>query len=178
MKKNYYFDVDGVLALYDRTAYEGDEPEFMKKNGHYFRNLEPDRKMLEVIDRMHQNARYTGDSIYILTSLPVNGAIFNEQMHDKITWIMQWMPYLKIDDILISVTSKRDAVEYIHNHILTKTDVLIDDYNKNLRDWSKVGGTSVKYCNGINSPESFNGTKIYKSGTVDSILTILNSTGI
>lgn len=163
--KNYYIDMDGVLAKYDKTAYVGEDPLYMQKNQHYFRNLEPDRKMLEFIDILHKRCRYTGDNVYILTTLPINGAIFNEQFHDKIAWINEWLPYMSIDNILISVTSKRDAVEYIHNHSLSQSDILIDDYNKNLLDWQNAGGTSVKYCNGINSPASFSGIKLFCNDT-------------
>ena len=175
MDKNYYFDMDGVVAEYKKEAYTGEDPLWLRKNQHYFRDLNPDRKMLEVIDRMHQRSRYTGDRIYLLTSIPMNGAIFNEHFHDKISWAGTWLPYLGIDAILISVTSKRDAVEYIQNHQLSSNDILIDDYNKNLVDWQKHGGISVKYCNGQNNPESFTGPKIYRDDSAESIIELLDS---
>lgn len=175
MYKNYYFDMDGVVVEYDRDAYTGDDPLFMRKNQHYFKDLNPDRKMLEVIDIMHQKSRYTGDHIYLLTSIPMNGAIFNEHFHDKISWVHRWLPYLDIDDILISVTSKRDTVEYIQNHQLSTKDILIDDYNRNLNDWRKANGISVKYCNGINSPDSFDGIKIHKTDDACAIIEALDA---
>lgn len=175
MDKNYYFDMDGVVAEYKKEAYTGEDPLWLRKNQHYFRDLNPDRKMLEVIDRMHQRSRYTGDRIYLLTSIPMNGAIFNEHFHDKISWAGTWLPYLGIDAILISVTSKRDAVEYIQNHQLSSNDILIDDYNKNLVDWQTHGGISVKYCNGQNNPESFTGPKIYRDDSAESIIKLLDS---
>lgn len=175
MDKNYYFDMDGVVAEYKKEAYTGEDPLWLRKNQHYFRDLNPDRKMLEVIDRMHQRSRYTGDRIYLLTSIPMNGAIFNEHFHDKISWAGTWLPYLGIDAILISVTSKRDAVEYIQNHQLSSNDILIDDYNKNLVDWQTHGGISVKYCNGQNNPESFTGPKIYRDDSAESIIELLDS---
>lgn len=168
--KNYYIDMDGVLALYDRDAYRGNDPLFLRKNQHYFRNLKPDRKALELVDRLHHNSRYTGDKIYILTSLPMNNAIFNEHFHDKIEWLAEWLPYIAIGDILISVTSKRDAVEYIHDHTLTADDILIDDYNKNLVEWRDAGGTAIKYCNGLNDPTSFKGEVLYFPDSVDTII--------
>ena len=64
------------------------------------------------------------------------------------------------------MTSKNDAVEYIKDHELTRDDILIDDYNKNLTEWSQKGGTSIKYCNGINNPDSFEGIKLYYTESV------------
>ena len=105
----------------------------------------------------------------------MSGAIFNEHFHDKIMWLHKWLPYIDIDHILISVTSKRDVVEYIHNHNLTKNDILIDDYNKNLIDWTKAGGTAIKYCNGINNPESFTGTKLFQSDSIENMFNTINN---
>lgn len=175
MNRTYYIDMDGVIAQYDRDAYVGDNPRWLKKNEHYFLNLQPDRKMLEFVDTLHQRCRYTGDDIFILTSLPYNGAIFNEQFHDKIAYLNKWFPYIDINHILISVTSKRDAVEYIQNHTLTKNDILIDDFNRNLVDWQNAGGTPVKYCNGINNPDSFDGLKLYHNNTIDDMIVKIES---
>lgn len=174
MKKTYYLDMDGFLVKYDINAYAGENPLYLRKNEHYFRHLEPDRKALEFVDRLHARCRYTGDEMFILTSININGAIFNEHFHDKIYWNHIWLPYIDIDHILISVTTKRDAVEYIHNHKLTENDILIDDYNKNLFDWKASGGTSVKYCNGINNPSSFSGPKLFSTDSVDKMMEDIN----
>lgn len=175
MTKNYYIDMDGVLVLYDPDAYTGDDPAYKRKGYHYFRNLPPDRKMLEFIDALHTKCRYTGDNLYILTSLASNGLIFNEQFHDKISWLQKWLPYLPIDNILISVTSKRDVVEYINNHTLSQNDILIDDYNKNLFEWEDAHGIAVKYCNGINNPESFPRWKLRHDSSIDDMFKTLAS---
>ena len=175
MSKNYYFDMDGVAVKYDRNAYKGQNPIWLRKNQHYFRDLEPDRKVLEVIDTLYQQSRYTGDNINILTSLMMNGAIFNEHFHDKVLWNKNWLPYLDITHILIAVTSKRDAVEFIHDHKLTKDDILIDDWNKNLIEWRLAGGTAIKYCNGLNSADSWDGPVIYSHMSAPQIVTMLQA---
>lgn len=176
--KKYFFDADGVLFLYERDAYVGENPIWLQKNRHYFKNLEPDRKMMEIMDRLHNLCRYTGDEVYILTSLLYNGTIFNEHFHDKISSYHKWFPYIDIDHIIISTGSKRDAVEYITNNPISEDDILIDDYNKNLKEWDCAGGTSIKYCNGINDPKSFNGLRINENNEpVDVIMkTLIGST--
>lgn len=173
--KTYYLDLDGFIVQYELDAYVGENPKYLRKNEHYFKNLKPDRKALELVDKLHEQCRYTGDEMFILTSIAMNGAIFNEHFHDKITWVHEWLPYIDIDHILISVTSKRDAVEYIRNHQLTENDILIDDYNKNLQDWRKAGGTSIKYCNGINNPDSFDGLKLLSDMNAAEMLKIIPS---
>ena len=171
--KKYFFDADGVLFLYERDAYVGKNPRWLQKNQHYFRNLQPDRKMMKIVDMLHQRSRYTGDEIYILTSLLNDGMLFNEHFHDKIASFHRHFPYIDIDHIIISTGSKRNDVEYITNNAISSSDILIDDYNKNLNEWSIAGGTSIKYCNGINDPKSFNGMKINENN--ESVKTILQT---
>lgn len=174
-KLNFFFDADGVLFRYDRDAYVGEDPLWLRKNSHYFRNLEPDRRLLKVMDNLFKEIRYTGDNVYILTSLVNNGMIFNEHFHDKIVSFNKWFPYIDIDHIIISSGPKREVVEYITDNTLSDTDILIDDYNKNLLDWERSGGTSIKYCNGINNPDSFNGMRILPDTPADTILNDLLS---
>lgn len=168
--KRYYIDMDGVIVKYDRDGYIGENPRWLRSNGHYFRDLPPDRRMLAFVDKLVEICRYTGDELFVLTSLPAKGPIFNEQFHDKIVWLNKWLPAIDIDHILISVTTKRDAAELINDCVLTKDDILIDDYNKNLIDWEKANGTSVKYCNGINNPDSFNGKKLRIASSITEAL--------
>ena len=169
--KKYFFDADGVLFLYERDAYVGENPVWLRKNEHYFRNLKPDKKMMEVVDKLHQKSRYTDDEIFILTSLRNDGVIFNEHFHDKITSFNKWFPYIDINHIIIATSSKRDTVEFITNNPISDSDILIDDFNKNLTEWSDAGGKSVKYCNGINNPFSWPGLKINENNdTADQII--------
>ena len=155
--RRIYLDMDGVLVKYNRDAYTGTTPLYLQKNMHYFRDLEPDRRMLAVADKINDycSDRYVSDELYVMTSVSAASPMFNEHFHDKIIWLSKWMPYIDVDHIIISVTNKRDAAEYINGRSLTENDILIDDYNKNLKDWNAAGGCSIKYCNGINDPYSF-----------------------
>ena len=152
--------MDGVIVQYTLADYLGENPVWLRPNGHYYRNRLPDRKMLAFVDELIRICRYTGDEVFILTSLKNDGAIFNEHFHDKIVWLKNWLPAIDIDHIIISVTEKREAAEYINGQTLTENDILIDDYNKNLISWQKANGTSIKDLNGINTPDSFDGMKL------------------
>ena len=59
-------------------------------------------------------------------------------------------------------------------HRLTDKDILIDDYNKNLLEWQKAGGTSVKAKNNINHKglhgELWKGDLIDITDTAESIV--------
>ena len=67
---------------------------------------------------------------------------------------------------------KDDNGKY-HNKI-SENDILIDDYNKNLFEWQKAGGTSVKAKNNINHKglhgELWKGNLIDITDTAESIV--------
>lgn len=172
---NYYFDMDGVLAEYDRNAYIGSHPLFLDKQSHYFMTCLPDTTAMELIYRLYLDytKKNTEPNIYILTS--VNQDMLNVHTHDKTEWIAKYMPFIKPSQILFSYTSKRDAVEFINSHKLTAHDILIDDYNKNLTEWERAGGKSVKYSNGINDPSSFNGLVIDHNKSAEELFKQLTS---
>ena len=73
-------------------------------------------------------------------------------MREKRDWLYKYLPFIpKRNIILIKVgENKADMVEFFLDTELTKEDILIDDYTKNLTEWEFAGGTGIKALNGIN----------------------------
>lgn len=72
--KNYFFDMDGTLALYHRWVYTStkEEPWWAKIAGtHYYATLPPYTKMVEFV---RQRLQEHPQSVYILTSIGVTEA--------------------------------------------------------------------------------------------------------
>lgn len=175
---NYYFDMDGVLALYEREAYEGKSALYMMKGMHYYRNVKPDDKMLNVIRMLNSNIHEKPTSkIYILTSLSNQGYAYLEQYRDKVEWCKQYLPFIDTDKQFIAcVSSKRETIqELTFRDRLSYSDILIDDYNNNLIGWQDAHGTAIKYCNGINSNNSFNGLNLTVDMSAYEIVDVLLS---
>lgn len=171
--KRYFFDADGVLFCYERHAYTGLKPLYIQPNRHYFRTVMPDTKILSLIQKLNL-CKKSSDEIYILTSVPNNELTLKEHRSDKKFSFAKWYPLIKPCNIIISVIPKPDAARYTIGTHLSVHDILIDDYNKNLNEWQSAGGTSIKYCNGINTPATFSGTKINKhTDSVNHMLDIL-----
>lgn len=164
---NYYFDMDGVITVYERWAFRGGV--FLELESHYFRTCKPDYKVIEAIRVLNQ---CNNVNVYILTSVASDVEIRKEQVDDKILWLSDNCPFLDISKQFIPVISGVSKAKYVSS---TK-DVLIDDYNTNLLEWKNAGGTAVKYLNGVNSYNSFkNGCMISKDMSVDEIVSCLKS---
>lgn len=155
---NIYFDMDGVLAKYDRNAYIDKDAPFYQKGVHYFRYLEADTKM---VDLYHTLEKYYNTFIIssVITDPP---ELCIEHIRDKIYWLVTYDIYHD-NNALFSITNKPTCAVYHHQKLLTESDILIDDFNQNLWLWEKNGGTGIKYLNGINDEKSYSGLKISES---------------
>lgn len=151
-----YFDMDGVLAIYDRDGYVGDKPAYKRAGEHYFLNREPDEHCIREFRNLYD---YIPMNVKVLTTVTDdNSQIRNEQTFDKINWMLKYIPEFNFGRDFMAVTSsKRSIIQDIKGFKLMPNDILVDDYNKNLESWKEGGGTAIKYLNGINSPYSYEG---------------------
>lgn len=160
------FDMDGVLAKYERSAYIGENPAYLQPS--YFCNLQPDDRMVNVVSTLSQSCDPTRVQIFIKTTASsYNGDIMLQQYRDKKEWLNKYCYGIDLDTnfIMLPHNSKPVGIaipELCFPNIngilatLTYQDILIDDFNRNLNDWSMHGGLGLKYVNGVNSPNSEN----------------------
>lgn len=163
-----FFDMDGVLVKHTTEDYLGDDPKFLKPG--YFAGLKPDPLMPQVLDRLLDSSNY--NEISLLTKLHEDKDIFKQQQIDKHIWIDKYLTHKKFITICTS-SSKAKTFEQLYGRKLTKTDVLIDDYNENLREWVNAGGTAVKYGKG--NPKSWEYHSCQHLTTVEDIVTYINN---
>lgn len=186
-----FFDMDGVLAVYEASAYQsvaGEVPAFEDAQRHYFRSCLPDERMVEVARAL----RATVPTAY-LTKIHSDIAIAATQFADKVDWLRaQGLSDDPLDGSRPS--ERRDApdviaclctddcptkAEWLARVLDTRPragDILIDDRNEELQSWTRMGGVSIKYCNGYsNSVDSWNGLRILPSHTASDIIAILHN---
>lgn len=163
--------MDGTLAKYRRKDFVRTPPLFMIEGLHYFKHQQPDTKMIRILKHILSCT----NNVTILTSLP-DTPLFYEQKQDKIDWLKKYCPFINITtQFLITKSGKRQHIEEIQNKHLTRFDILIDDYNPNLIEWERGGGTGVKYLNGINSRESYDGPVLPHNTSADTLADFLVS---
>lgn len=154
-----FFDMDGVLARYERHAYEKYDPSlpplYEQEDMHYYRTCAPDHAAIALLEYL------TGLGVPCWTLTSVKPSI-SWARYDKIYWLMKHTR--KFDAAGRTIIADGDKAQVIKAREkicrLDRGMILLDDFNKNLWDWERAGGTAVKYLNGVNSPGSFDGPHI------------------
>jgi 5'(3')-deoxyribonucleotidase len=140
MKKTIYYDMDGVLANFDKECHRLshlDERPWLSIPG-FFRGLEPIGNPNETIKLLQE----MGYKVYILTKVEMRDR--TDRANDKIDWVMEHLPSLSVANLII-VPGHESKLDYIKTPIAES--VLVDDYKGNLMEWHKAGGIAVKFGN-------------------------------
>lgn len=150
MFEKIYFDMDGVLADFERGVKEicGLEP--ISQNGpkneaaedemwarirdaeHFYDQLELLPGAKEMFDLVYE--KY-GDRCEILTAIPRERRGIIHAADDK----RNWMRRLLSKDVKVNIVYRKDKAGFCTGH----KSILIDDLNKNIREWKEIGGTGI-----------------------------------
>ncbi len=153
--KRIYLDMDGVLADFNRGMKEllGLEPfeqgrgynpekndelfEKMREYGHFYGDLEPISGAKVFFDKIYERF---GNRCEILTGIPKprRGIVFAKD--DKIQWVNRFLS----SDVVVHVVQREEKQSFCSG----KDCVLVDDYEKNIKQWKKCGGTGILFNNG------------------------------
>ncbi|MCM1295866.1 MAG: hypothetical protein NC311_10020 [Muribaculaceae bacterium] len=146
-----FFDMDGVLAKYDWGAYLTETRPgvklYMDESLHYFRSCEPDQTAINLLKAFLDDGRRA----YILTSVRQD---LPWVRYDKVWWLLKHVPWVDPSTRLIVTSGDKAqaAAARAKTAGLNRNMLLFDDFNPNLDDWRRAGGTPVKYLNGVNTP--------------------------
>lgn len=157
MNGKIYFDMDGVLADFERGVKElcgiplpeqglkrsSQEDTLMwekiKAVPHFYDRLEPIQGALEMFHRIHD---HFGKNVEILTGIPKPKRGIEDAREDKICWAHRILS----EDLEVHVVYREEKKNYCRG----KEDILIDDLLPNIEDWEFFGGTGILF----RSPEN------------------------
>lgn len=127
-RKNYYCDMDGVLADFNGEPNALDR--FQTEKG-FFKNLKPIKNNVKALRDLIAD----GNNVYILSISP------NEQAdNDKVEWLKKWIPEMPDGNMIILRTGQKKQM-----YVRTPYDnVLFDDYGKNCREFAADGYEAYK----------------------------------
>lgn len=178
-KIHVFFDMDGVLNVYDKTVYNTDNleetPEFIDPTKHYYLNVPADQRALEIFNLCLNQDNF---DVYILSSCHKRSSIFIAQRNDKLAWLDKHIPTFNKNHFITIPVGKSKA-EFVANMLgrerLSNIDILIDDYSKNLNEWNVLNGQGLKYFNSENTLDSYNGLTLDKQTSAQDVVDIINT---
>lgn len=135
-----YFDMDGVLANWNWEKSEehpdGVTMEEVFTPG-YFRNLKPIKEYVDLITVLHSK----GVDVRILSKA------CHSAIKEKWDWIQEYLPFMEKEHVYFVPLgeAKSDFIPSMSNY-----DILIDDYNPNLYEWSGIPIKAITEKNTIN----------------------------
>lgn len=146
-----YFDMDGVLADFERGVNElcgleppsqnakkrkpGEDDEMWKRIKsveHFYDCLELMPGAKEMFDAVYGKF---GDRCEILTGIPKPKREIENAGEDKETWVRR----LLSDRIKVNIVYREEKPNYCTG----KGCILIDDMERNVHDWNAMGGTGI-----------------------------------
>lgn len=137
-KKRLFVDMDGVLAKW----IENEPFEAVCEPG-YFLNLPPNICVVDAVKALCESVDRRGTEVYILSAVLDNGHAERE----KRMWLDTYCPFIPEKHRLFVSCDERKSTAV---GSVSKSDFLLDDYTKNLREWKDEGGTPIKLFNGVN----------------------------
>lgn len=163
-KKRLFIDMDGTLVEWKNIKIEATDYEDIKeipekideilRTPGYFKNLKAHQNVIDCINNLLENREL---DIYILSCvLPDKG--FSTPRNDKNDWLDKYLPNIDKSH-RIFVPDGENKIDYVPFGI-SENDYLLDDYTKNLNDWS-FKGKGIKFLNGVNANKgTWNGARI------------------
>ncbi len=146
-----YFDMDGVLADFERGVKEICKMNAPSQNDkdrsrdldeemwrrvreieHFYDELEPMSGAKELFDAVY--TKY-GDKCEILTGIPKPKRGIVNAAEDKKRWIGR----LFSKDLKVNIVFREEKPQYCTG----KGCILIDDMEKNIKEWEDMGGTGI-----------------------------------
>lgn len=147
-----YFDMDGVLADFERGVRElcGIEPApqgpgwtpgcdagmwaEIRKVEHFYDRLE---MVPGAEDLFHQLCTKYGDKVEILTAVPKPNKNIPDAGDDKVKWVRR----LLSGDVKVNIVLRKQKIEFSKN----SKCILIDDFGENIEAWESNGGTGIQF---------------------------------
>lgn len=164
-----FFDMDGTLAEWKAAK----EPEELYEKD-YFLSLKPYQSVVEAARKLYESGEA---EVFILSAVLADSRY---AIPEKNAWLGEYLPWVDIDHRLYveGTAPKRLRVP----GGVRMTDVLVDDYTKNLKEWPVFGdakfGRAVKLLNGINGTNgTWTGISVSRFFTPKSIADVILKVG-
>lgn len=165
--KRLFIDMDGTMCEWKKMELDLTQEESTDKDlvwekvqeillsPGYFRKLKPQMKVVNAVKFLIMN----GMADCYVMSCVMDDTDVSSPLADKNAWLDKYLPEIDRDHRIFVPNGENKSL-YVPGGI-RPDDFLLDDYTKNLREWTGVG---IKLLNDVNnSNNTWNGSKILYS---------------
>lgn len=146
--KRLFIDMDGTLA----ECQEGTPFEIVCENG-YAANLPVNGNMVDATKSLVKLCHKKGVEVFILSAV----LDLSHSIPDKDKWLDNVLPGVFDTEHRLYVPYGMNKAEFVmqkldanKNSAFLSQCYLLDDYSKNIREWTEAGGKAIKVFNGVN----------------------------
>lgn len=100
---------------------------------HFYANLKPLDGAVEFFNKLVE--KYGKDKVEILSGVPKEKREVVTSREDKITWCKKYLP----EGIKVNLCLRAEKINYCKD----TSCILIDDLEKNYKEWEAAGGTAI-----------------------------------
>lgn len=146
MGKRLFLDMDGTVARFHDSILDAEghvQIELMYEKD-FFRKLEPFQNMIDAMKLFIKN--HPECEVYSLSAAQLGDPPGFVRQKDE--WLDEFLPEIDRAHRIYPECGKVKS-DYIPGGV-SIVDYLLDDFNKNLREWVRDGGKSIKCKNNIN----------------------------
>lgn len=149
--KKIYFDMDGVIVDFEggvkkylniNPRPQGYHPDYdnklfeaMRKETHFYAKLDPIKGSIDIVKKAIE--KHGIENVEILTGVPKPSRNIPEAAADKAKWIAERIS----PDIKVNAVLRKEKINFVEN----RRSVLIDDFESNVKEWRKAGGTAIHF---------------------------------
>lgn len=164
-----FIDLDGVLATYISEDFKTRPFAHEIPNRPYFKTLPPIPSMVAAVSFLlrftdaefaylstvgSENWNNLPDDIYRIR----NSVLSLVHAKEKAAWLQHYGLVDEEHPLLVVTkhtgeTKPERAMRFLKQDYLRPTDVLVDDFKKNLNLWAAKGGTPIKFLNNVNDSD-------------------------
>lgn len=153
----YYFDMDGVLAVYEPENPPGSRP-WLDPSARFYATRHPDESAITLASIAARHADVT-----VVTRVPDEPKRLHAWVDEKLSWLDAHVPALSGRRIIVISSDKHDKSAALRDVPLDerREHCLVDDDPAILTRWVDAGGSAVQYSRTSTPHEPWNGPLVH-----------------
>lgn len=153
----YYFDMDGVLAVYEPESPPGSRP-WLDPDAHFYATRRPDEAAVAIATAAAARA-----DVSVVTRVPDEPSRLRDWTDEKRTWLAAHAPALSGRDLVVIPSDEHDKSSALRDVPASERrgHCLVDDDPAVLTRWVEAGGSAVQYSRLATPHAPWDGPRIH-----------------